>query len=72
MADLTIFALLESGCDASHRARNQDTHPTHGCIAQFRQVSRLRKGCANLLGKTNATISLIFEGAPRALKEAAA
>lgn len=26
----------ERGCDAAHRASKSDTHPTHGCMPDFR------------------------------------
>ena len=43
------------GCDATHRASISDTHPTHGCMPDFR---RFRVGrCARALGTSTAQLS---------------
>ena len=62
----------KSGCDASHRASNLDTHLTHGCIQLFRHVSRVRRGCAELADYGIRTYQPLFEGAPRTLAETVA
>ena len=72
MADLTISKARLRGCDATHRASNSDTHLTHGCMAQFRQFSRVRRGCAAKADLQSRAIAALFEGAPRTLGEVAA
>lgn len=60
------------GCDATHRASKSDTHLTHGCMAHFRQFSRVRRECAGIAAVTNRAIAPFFESAPRTLGEAMA
>jgi len=72
MADLTIAKARLRGCDATHRASNSDTHLTHGCMAQFRQFSRVRRGCAATANLQNRALAAFFEGALRTLREVAA
>ncbi|MET4133585.1 hypothetical protein ABIE62_002736 [Porphyrobacter sp. MBR-155] len=60
------------GCDATHRANNSDTHLTHGCMAHFRQFSRVHRECAGITAIIDRPIAPFFESAPRTLKEAVA
>ena len=60
------------GYDATHRASNKDTHLTHGCMALFRQFSRVRRECAGVAVITNPAIAPFFESAQRTLGEAVA
>lgn len=72
MADLTISKARLRGCDATHRASISDTHPTHGCMAQFRQFLRVRRGCAATANLQNHAHATFFEGALRTLREVVA
>ena len=60
------------GCDATHRASNTDTHLTHGCMAHFRRLSRVRRECAGIAAAIKHAIEPFFESALRTLGEAVA
>ena len=72
MADRGATWAMSRGHDATHQASNRDTHLTHGCMALFRQFSRVRRECANIAAISNNAIAPFFESAPSTLGEAVA
>lgn len=64
------IAALE-GCDASHRARNKDTHRTHLPAAKMLTVSRVRSGGALEITAMRAGFPALSQSAHRKLLEVA-
>lgn len=61
----------QTGCDATHRANNSETHLTHGCIPLFRHFSRVRRECVDSADGRTGAFARFFESAPRTLAEVA-
>lgn len=57
------------GCDASHRARNKDTHRTHWPAAEYPSAARVRSDCTFGIVSTTAGFPTISKGADRKLVE---
>ena len=50
MPNVTAQIEVKAACDTSYRANNLDIHLTHGCIALFRHLLRVRSECAWIAG----------------------
>jgi hypothetical protein len=57
----------DASAQGAYRARRNDTHLTHGCIALFRRSLRVRSGCAWYARRCNHAFPGHFEGAIRTL-----
>jgi hypothetical protein len=71
MLETTRHQATSFGHDATHQASKKDTHLTHGCMAQFRQFSRVRRECADGGGIKNRAIAPFSESARRTLGKVA-
>ena len=70
MSETAVLEAKLLGRDATHRARNLDTHLTHGCIQLFCRFSRVRSECAVRINRRTRTFAPRSAGALRTLAEA--